>query len=290
MNSLAQLKKNRAKQTELLAKALANQGKKGYEHEEGYWTPTTDAAGNGWAVIRFLPAGNNEDVPFVQMISYSFKGPGGHYIEKSRTTLGKDEPDPAQEAFSAYWNAGDKEAAKKFPRRIQYIANILVVDDPQKPENNGKVFLFKFGSQIMTKIEECHEPKIPTRKKFNPFDLWEGANLDLVVGRKDKFPTYENSSFQTELKPVAKTDEELEAVYKQCQPLQPLIAPDKFKPYDVLKKRFEKVMNMSTSALPTTVAETMETPRVPAKDMDELNSSEETSLEDLMADFDIEKN
>ena len=142
MVNFAQYKKNHKKLTEKLSSKLNSLNKKGYEQEEGFWQPSVDKAGNGWAIIRFLPAGNGEEDPFVQMISYAFQGPSGlWYIEKSRETM--DEDDPCGEYRTKLWAAKDEEGAKKLTRKKQFISNILVIKDPEHPENNGKVFLFR---------------------------------------------------------------------------------------------------------------------------------------------------
>ena len=145
MSAFATYNKNRADRSKLLHKALdETMSGKTYKDEEGFWRPTLDKAGTGWAVIRFLPAGKNEELPYVEMFSYAFKAQGGWYIEKSRQTLGAEEPDPAKEYISTLWNAGKEDEARKYSRRRYFVSNVLVINDPGNPENNGKVFLYKY--------------------------------------------------------------------------------------------------------------------------------------------------
>ncbi len=286
MSLLANYKKNRKAFADAASANLQKIGKKqGFEQEEGYWQPTVDKSGTGWAIIRFLPAGEGEMDSHVRMISYSFQGPTGQwYIEKSRKTIGED--DPCEEMRTRLF-ASNEDEAKKYPRSVKYISNILVVKDPGNPENEGKVFLFKYGKQIMDKIiaQDSPEREKMGEQRVMVFDLYDGANFKLIVGRKDKYPTYENSSF-AEPTPVAKTDKAIEAVLQQCKPLQPLVAPDKFKSYDDLAARLKKVLGEAREVKATPTREADPVGKNAASP--DLPSSLDTDLDNVLSEVDGE--
>lgn len=238
----------RSKINEQLTKKLDEKNRSFGDDDETFWQPTADKSGNGWAIIRFLPPGGEEDEPFVKYYEYRFKGPTGQwYIEKARNSLGKDEPDPCHEFVQKFWNAQDETNARKYPRKQTYISNILVVKDPENPENDGKVFRFKYGSQIAQKIEEALKPKIPSDPAIDAFDMIEGSNFKLIIGKKDKYRTYENSKFDHP-SPVNEDTKVMGDIYDKCYTLQEFVAPDKFKSYEKLKERLEKVLGKETIA------------------------------------------
>ena len=214
--------------------------------DERIWKPELDKSGNGYAVIRFLPAPEGEDIPWQRMFSHSFQGPGGWYIENSLTTINKN--DPVSEANRKLWNSGseaDKETARRQKRKLSYFTNIYVVADPKHPENEGKVFLYKFGKKIFDKIMEAMQPQFDDEQAINPFDLWKGANFKLKIRKVDGFWNYDKSEFEavTQLLP---SDEELEKVYQSEYPLKPFHEESNFKSYAELKEKMERVLGEST--------------------------------------------
>ena len=214
--------------------------------DERIWKPELDKSGNGYAVIRFLPAPEGEDIPWQRMFSHSFQGPGGWYIENSLTTINKN--DPVSEANRKLWNSGseaDKETARRQKRKLSYYTNIYVVADPKHPENEGKVFLYKFGKKIFDKIMEAMQPQFDDEQAINPFDLWKGANFKLKIRKVDGFWNYDKSEFEavTQLLP---SDEELEKVYGSEYPLKPFHEESNFKSYAELKEKMERVLGEST--------------------------------------------
>ena len=243
--SFSALKRQRTSSLERLTKEinkLANK-EQGSKEDDRYWQPEVDKAGNGYAIIRFLPAPVNEELPWVRIWNHGFQGPGGWYIENSLTTL--NQPDPVAEANSKLWNSGndkDKEIARARKRRLTYIANIYVVKDPAHPENEGKVFLYKFGKKIFDKINEKMNPEFEDESPMNPFDLWAGANFKLKIRKVEGYRNYDKSEFE-ESAPLLEDDDDMEAIWKSEHSLAELIAPDKFKSYDELKKRLEKVLS-----------------------------------------------
>jgi len=213
--------------------------------DERIWKPELDKSGNGYAVIRFLPAPEGEDIPWQRMFSHSFQGPGGWYIENSLTTINKN--DPVGEANRRLWNSGseaDKETARRQKRKLSYYTNIYVVADPKHPEHEGKVFLYKFGKKIFDKIMEAMQPQFDDEQAINPFDLWKGANFKLKIRKVDGFWNYDKSEFEavTQLLP---TDEELEKVYQSEYPLKPFHEESNFKSYAELKEKMERVLGES---------------------------------------------
>lgn len=248
--SFADLKRNSSSNFEKLNKELAKLNSNNNNNNgdiSNLWKPATDKAGNGYAVIRFLPAPEGEDVPFVRIWDHGFQGPGGWYIEKSLTTFG--EQDPIGELNSQLWNSGldsDKEIARKQKRRLSYYANVYIVKDPANPENEGKVFLYKFGKKIFDKLNDLMNPSFEDEAPINPFDLWTGANFKLKIRKVEGYPNYDKSEFDT-AGPLSNDDDELERIYKMEHSLQALLDRKNFKTYDELKARLDRALGRTTS-------------------------------------------
>ncbi len=257
--TFAKLKKNAG--LEKLAKAVQAGGSRGFEKDARYWEPTVDKVGNGFAVIRFLDApavdGDNA-TPWVTIFNHGFKGPGGQwYIENSLTTLGQ--PDPVSDMNQKLWNTGDKanqELVRDRKRKLNYISNILVVNDPAHPENNGKVFLYKYGKKIHDKIldkagllgesQEGETFRDPEDIVYNPMSLFEGGNFKLSIRKVDGFRNYDKSTFDLKPSPLFDGDDEkIEKLWKSEYSLKAEIAPDKFKSYDELKRKLERVLGIA---------------------------------------------
>ena len=216
--------------------------------DERLWKPVLDKTGNGYAVIRFLPAVKGEDLPWAKVWNHAFQGPTGQwYIENSLTTLGNN--DPVSELNSAYWNSGiesDKEIARRQKRKLQYFSNIYVVSDPKNPENEGKVFLFRFGKKIFDKCMEAMQPAFEDETPVNPFDFWEGANFKLKIRKVDGYWNYDKSEFEAP-SPLFDNDDAIEEVWKQQYALNEFTAPTNFKSYDELKTRLDMVLAGTTT-------------------------------------------
>jgi len=259
--SFSSLKQNKGNIFSKLQKQLEQTTKVGTT-DERIWKPTQDKAGNAFAVIRFLPASDGEDMPFVKMYSHAFQGVGGWYIENSLTTLGQN--DPLGEYNRELWNSGDeslKEQVRKQKRKLQYYANIYVVKDPSNPENEGQVKLFRFGKKIYDKIMDAvNGDELEGRVGFNPFDFWTGADFKLRMKKVAGYPNYDSSEFHSPATLDELDDAQLESIWKRQYALQPLIAPDQFKSYEDLKKRLDAVLNLksSGSSAPSTPAATAE--------------------------------
>jgi len=210
--------------------------------DERFWKPELDKSGNGYAVIRFLPAPKGEDIPWQRMFSHSFQGPGGWYIENSLTTINKN--DPVGEVNRRLWNSGseaDKETARRQKRKLSYYTNIYVVTDTKHPEYEGKVCLYKFGKKIFDKVMEAMQPQFDDEEAINPFDLWKGANFKLKIRKVDGFWNYDKSEFDA-VTPLLDTDGALEKVYDAEYPLKPFHEESNFKSYTELKEKMERVL------------------------------------------------
>ena len=234
--------------TAKLVKEVEKMNNTGGNSDDRIWKLDVDKGGNGYAVIRFLPAPENEDLPFVKLYSHAFQGPGGWYIENSLTTLGQK--DPVSEHNSQLWNSGsdaNKEIARKQKRRLSYYSNIYVVSDPTNPENEGKVFLYKFGKKIFDKIMEAMKPEFADETPINPFDFWAGANFKLKIRRVEGYQNYDKSEFDN-ASPLFDDDDKLEKIYNSLHDLSEFTTPDKFKSYDDLKKRLVYVLGMNQPA------------------------------------------
>tara|TARA_Y100001934_G_scaffold278766_2_gene380823 strand:+ start:1524 stop:2369 length:846 start_codon:yes stop_codon:yes gene_type:complete len=247
MASFKDLKKNRMSNLENLSKQVEKLAEKPSYEDDRIWKCERDKSGNGYAVIRFLPASNDEDMPWVQMWSHGFKGPGGWYIENSLTTLGKE--DPVSKANTALWNSGiesDKNIARDRKRKLSYYSNILVLEDSANAENEGKVFLFRYGKKIFEKITSVMNPEFKDETPLNPFDFWEGANFKIKIRQVDGYANYDKSEFAGQSKLFDGDDAKCEAIWKQQHSLQDLISPDKFKSYQELEARFNTVIGSSS--------------------------------------------
>ena len=252
-NSLSELRKNRGNFDSLMKEVekIANPTNNQRNDDDRYWKPSVDKAGNGQAVLRFLPAPAGEDLPWVRVFDHGFQGPTGKwYIENSLTTINK--PDPVGELNSELWNSGieaNKEIARKQKRRLSYISNVLVVRDPANPENEGKVFLYKYGKKIFDKIKDVMQPTFEDEAPVNPFDLWEGANFKLRIRQVEGYRNYDKSEFDG---PSALSDDdaELERIWKQSHSLAAFLDPSNFKSYDELKAKLNAVLG-SGARVPT---------------------------------------
>ena len=247
--SLAAMKKQNSLDSLLGAaqKESAPQEKKSYV-DERLWKPTMDKTGNGYAVIRFLPAPKGEDLPWVKLWNHAFQGPTGQwYIENSLPTLGNN--DPVSEYNSKLWNSGiesDKEIARRQKRKLSYYSNIYVVSDSKNPHNEGKVFLFRYGKKIFDKLMAAMQPEFEDETPINPFDFWEGANLKLKIRKVDGYWNYDKSEFGAKTK-LLDNDEEIEKVWEKQYPLNEFTAATNFKSYEELKTRLDAVLSGTVS-------------------------------------------
>ena len=216
--------------------------------DERFWKPEMDKTGVGSAIIRFLPAPDSEDLPWVKLYSHAFQGPGGWFIENSLTTLGQK--DPVSEHNRELWNSGsekDKETVRKQKRKLSYYSNIYVVKDPAHPENEGKVFLFKFGKKIFDKILNAMQPEFEDEEPINPFDFWGGANFRLKIRKVEGYWNYDKSEFDS-ASALMDDDDALEALWKKEHSLSAIVAADQFKSYEDLEKRLKMVLGQKTAA------------------------------------------
>ena len=219
-----------------------DQSNKNKYQDDRFWKPELDKTGNGYAVIRFLPAVEGEELPWQRVWSHAFQDKGGWYIENSLTTL--NQKDPVSEENTRLWNTGvdsDKEIARKRKRKLSYYSNILVVSDPKHPENEGKVFLFKFGKKIFDKITEAMQPAFEDEAAINPFDFWKGANFKLKIRKVDGYWNYDKSEFETPTD-VATDDNAIKEIWAKQYALKPFLAADNFKTYDELKEKLNRVL------------------------------------------------
>ena len=217
--------------------------------DDRLWKPEVDKAGNGYAVIRFLPAPDGEELPWTRMYSHAFQGPGGWYIENSLTTM--NQKDPVSEYNTQLWNSGidsDKETARKQKRKLSYYSNIYVVRDPANPQNEGKVMLYKYGKKIHDKILAAMQPEFEDEEPINPFDFWAGADFKLKIKKVAGYWNYDSSEFARPGTLGDFSDDELEGIWKKEYSLEEISSPAQFKTYDELKKRLDYVLGISKPA------------------------------------------
>ena len=283
--SFQTLKRNRGSNISKIIKAAESAGSgetKSYV-DDRIWKPTVDKAGNGYAVIRFLP-GTEENIPFVRYWDHGFKGPTGlWYIENSLTSIGQT--DPVGELNSRLWNTGldsDKDKARTQKRRLHYVTNIYVVSDPSAPQNEGKVFLYKFGKKIFDKIYDLMNPDFADETPVDPFDFWEGADFKLKIRNVEGYRNYDKSEFSS-ASPLLNADEaKLEDVYNKLHDLSEFTNPKNYKSYDELKAKLMRVLGEEATAGAYTVKEEFKMndpiPAVEPVTAEEISSEDEDTL------------
>ena len=257
-----------------------NQQSNNKYQDDRLWKPELDKTGNGYAVLRFLPASNGEEMPWQRVWTHAFQDKGGWFIENSLTTL--NHKDPVSEENTRLWNTGidsDKDIARKRKRKLSYYANIFVVSDPKHPENEGQVKLYKFGKKIFDKITEAMQPAFEDEQAINPFDFWKGANFKLKIRKVDGYWNYDKSEFEG-VTPLKESDDDIKAIWEKQYPLKPFVDPSNFKTYDELKEKLNRVITGTQSTvtvdsvdLPPQTTTSVEMPKVslstPASDEDD---------------------
>lgn len=281
--SFADLKNRRKDNQEKLKEEVSKLNAPKYQEEDDrLWYPNTDKSGNGYAVIRFLPAAKGEDIPFVRVFAHSYQGDNKSWlIENCPTTIAKE--CPVCEGNTKLWNSGveeDKKTASKQKRKVAYISNIYVVKDPANPENEGKVFLFKYGKKIWDKINDKMNPpeEFEDLESINPFDLWEGCLFRLKIRQVDGYRNYDMSDFDKPA-PLFDDDEKMEKIWASQHSLQEFLSPSKYKSYDDIKNRMNKVSGIEHKA-PEKKAEPKATRKVEAKEMAKVEIPTSTDDED----------
>lgn len=248
--SFANLKSSRGSSIDKLVKAAEAVSTPKTESnsydDDRFWKPTRDKAGNGFAVIRFLPAKEGEDLPWVRYWDHGFKGPTGlWYIENSLTSIGQQ--DPVSEMNSVLWNSGrdeDKAIARERKRRLHYVSNVMVVSDPSNPENEGKVFLYKFGKKIFDKLMDVMQPQFADEEPVNPYDFWEGADFKVKIRKVEGWINYDKSEFSAPSALFEGEEARLEEVYNKLHSLQDFLEPGNYKSYDELKMKLNRVLGV----------------------------------------------
>ena len=254
--SFAALKSNRTDLSKLVEAASSGPGetKTDNRNDERFWQPTRDKAGNGYAVIRFLPGDAEAPTPWVRYWDHFFKGPTGQwYVEKSLTSIGQ--ADPLSESNSKLCNEDGSEEAKRIvrerKRNLRYIANVLIISDPSNPENEGQVKMYRFGKKIFDKIMDSMQPQFPDEAPVNPFDMWNGADFTVKIRKVEGYPNYDASAFKSP-SAIAGSDDDLEAIYNKQHDMSEWTDPKNYKTYDELKSRLAMVLGESA---PRTVRE-----------------------------------
>ena len=250
--SFADMKKNKNQLSKLIAAASDSGEQKTTKSyvDDRMWKPTVDKAGNGYAVIRFLPATDPKDLPWVRFFDHGFKGPTGQwYIEKSLTSIGQQ--DPLSEANSKLWNSGDerdKDLARERKRRLHYVSNIYVDSDPANPQNEGKVFLYTFGKKIFDKINDAMQPEFADEESINPFDFWDGASFKLKIRNVEGYRNYDKSEFASQT-PLSESESELEEIFDSLYDLKEFTDPSSYKTYDELAGRLAMVLGETSTSV-----------------------------------------
>ena len=219
--------------------------------DDRFWRPELDKSGNGYAVVRFLPAPEGEDLPWARIWNHGFQGPGGWYIENSLTTLGQK--DPVSEHNSTLWNSGieaNKEVARKQKRRLNYTSNVYILKDPAHPENEGTIKLYRFGKKIFDKINDLMNPEFEDESPVNPFDLWAGANFKMKIRKVEGYSNYDKSEFEAP-SALLEDDDKMEEIWKSENSLKELVSEDKFKTFDELKTKLDRVLGLGSEFSPT---------------------------------------
>lgn len=281
--SFDKLKKARSSSIDKLVQAAEKLGgpteKKSYG-DDRIWKPTVDKTGNGYAVLRFLPAADGDDLPWVRYWDHGFQGPTGRwYIEKSLTSIGQS--DPVSDMNSKLWNSGnekDKETVRARKRRLHYVSNILVISDPGNPDNEGKVFLYQYGKKIFDKIMDIMQPEFQDEQPVNPFDFWGGANFKLKIRNFEGYRNYDKSEFDSATELFGGDEDRLKDTYESLYSLKEYNDPSGYKSYDELQTKLNAVLGedaIETTALPVAAAAPIA--EAPAEDLDEIPGLEKSS-------------
>ena len=284
--SFSALKKARTSSFDKLNSQLQKMNSTGNKGDDRFWKPEVDKAGNGYAVIRFLPAPQGEDMPFVRMWDHGFQGPGGlWYIERSLTSIGKQ--DPLSEMNTVLWNSGldsDKELVRQRKRRLHYVSNIYVVSDSANPANEGKTFMYVYGKKIFDKLTEAMQPEFPDDVPVNPFDFWSGADFKLKIRKVEGYRNYDRSEFGDVSEFLGGDDVKLEGVYNSLYDLEEFNGDSQYKTYDELKTKLARVLG---TTVPRNTAESVELDEVaaPASTPEEASAPAATSTDDTLSYF-----
>lgn len=266
--SFANLKRNRDQINKLVQAAESVSGNNRNYSDDRFWKPTVDKSNNGYAVIRFLPASEGSDLPWNRYWDHGFKGPTGKwYIERSLTSI--NQTDPVGELNSRLWNTGlesDKQKARTQKRRLHHVSNIMVINDPGNPDNEGKIFLYQYGKKIFDKLMDAMQPEFDDETPVNPFDFWEGANFKLKIRDVEGYRNYDKSEF-AEVSAVSQSDEELEKIYNSMYDISEFTDPKNYKSYDELKTKLVSVLGEEANAgAPSFREEVKMTDEMPAND------------------------
>jgi hypothetical protein len=299
--SFANLKRKRSNVLDTLVTEAAKLNKSNDYTDDRFWKPSRDAAGNGYAEIRFLPQVENENVPWVRYWEHWFKGPTGQfYIEKSLTSI--NETDPVGEFNSTLFNADSdpdspkKKQARAQKRKLNYVSNILVISDSSHPENNGKVFLYSYGKKIYDKVMDAMQPEFQDEDPINPFDMWAGANFKIKIRDVEGWVNYDRSEFVSPSQ-MFEDEEAMETIYSQVHPLFEFIDPEKYKSYDELKARLNVVLGNTQSEVSKAAMNSSPSPTMQEKspvddslggfdgNSDDDNSIDDGDIDDVMSQF-----
>jgi len=277
-------KKSKVTNLDDLIRKMDDQTKKESYKDDRFWRPELDKSGNGFAVIRFLPEITGEDLPWVKYYTHAFNGPGGWYIENCLTSLGQK--DPVSELNTQLWNSGvesDKNIARERKRKINYVSNIYVVSDSTNPQNEGKVFLFRYGSKIFEKLQEVMKPEFKDEEAINPFDFWKGANFRLKIRKVAGYTNYDKSEFDSASPLLGGDDAKLEQLWKSEHSLKEFIDPKNYKSYDELKDRLYEVLggDIRASATNSATAESVDSEELQEKRSIPIKSKKPIAEEDV---------
>lgn len=290
MSSFSNLKRSSGSSLEKLSKAVEAMSSSNYSNDDDkYWKCELDKSSNGYAIIRFLPAppkDGDDGLPWVKYYDHGFQGQGGWYIEKSLTSIGQD--DPMSQYNTELWNSGieaNKEQARKQKRRLHYVSNIYVVKDPKHPENEGKVFLFKFGKKIFEKITQAMNPQFEDDKAVDPFDFWNGANFKLKIRKVDGYQNYDLSEFDSPA-PLFDDDDKMEELWNTEHSLKELLEPKNFKTYAELKAKLDRVLGITSASVPrSSTVEAVKAQRIEDKEKEVESAFVDTLEEDSDLDY-----
>jgi len=277
-------KKSKVTNLDDLIRKMDDQTKKESYKDDRFWRPELDKSGNGFAVIRFLPEITGEDLPWVKYYTHAFNGPGGWYIENCLTSLGQK--DPVSELNTQLWNSGvesDKNIARERKRKVNYVSNIYVVSDSVNPQNEGKVFLFRYGSKIFEKLQEVMKPEFKDEEAINPFDFWKGANFRLKIRKVAGYTNYDKSEFDSASSLLGGDDVKLEQLWKSEHSLKEFIDPKNYKTYDELKDRLYEVLggDIRASATNSATVESVDSEELQEKRSAPIKSKKVVAEEDV---------
>lgn len=288
---LEKLRKKSSENFDKLKSDVEKLSSGGRQADDRFWNLTVDKSGNGMAVLRFLPPKDGENRAFIKKYTHFFRGENSKFLaEVCPTTIGLE--CPICQENGRIWKAHPEDEARKLikdkKRKLEYCSNVLVLQDRANPENEGKVFLYRYGAKIFEKITQTIKPDFDDEVSFDPFNIFDGANFVLKAKTKDDYRNYDSSYFDKQSELYDGDEEKLGEVLENIYSLEAMIDPKLIKSYEELEQQFARVTDTKGKPVRKNVEESIEqdTPKgsneLPWSE-DAKSSSDDLDIDDILA-------